>query len=89
MKKILSDDGSYSFMSFKGSQTIWMLVGSESNGELMNTIDTFRNESSEYRSYQRHQVKEQEKLGHITPVLESEIKVKVYTKEESKKRRAV
>lgn len=89
MGKILSKDYSYNYTSFKGTSDTWKLHGVQDNGALKNTLDTFTNGKGEFRTYERHQVMEQDNLGHITPLEESRVIVKQYSKKDDKLRRAV
>ena len=73
MDKLFNKDGSYAYMSFKGSSGVWRLIGSEVKGTIKQTIDTFKGETGELRDYERQQVMEQANLGNITPIETSKI----------------
>ncbi len=80
-------DKSYNFTEFKGKSGIWKLVGVEAGTTIENTLDTFKSDKGEYKTFRRDYVMEQAELGNIKPIEESEVKLN--TEKKKANRRAV
>lgn len=69
---MIDERGAYKTMQFesekKGVKTIWRLTESQSNGDLMDTLDTFTNGKGTYKTYARREIDEQIELGNIKAV---------------------
>ena len=103
MIKLFDKFGAYNYTSFKGSSGTWELHGTEINEKqtrinyqseisktILRVIDTFRRkEDGIFKPFQRWEVMEQFDLGHITPLEESRVIVKQYSRKDDKLRRAI
>jgi hypothetical protein len=55
---MIDERGCYTEMSFKGKKGTWILIGSKSNGTILDTIDTFKCiETGEYIEIERIKIK--------------------------------
>jgi hypothetical protein len=55
---MIDERGCYTETSFKGKKGTWILVGSKSNGNILDTIDTFKCiETGEYIEIERIKIK--------------------------------
>lgn len=86
-KRLFDINKSYEFTTFEGKNGIWKLVGVEAGSTMENTLDTFKSNKGEYKTFKREYVMEQADLGNIKPIEESEVKLN--TGQEKAKRRAV
>ncbi len=99
---LFDKNGSYQFMAFKGKSGDWYLQGTSTNyanvrlpyvngisEEILKCIDTFKNKKGEYLEIMRYKVMEEARKGLITPLEESRVIVKQYSKKDDKLRRAV
>lgn len=55
--KLISVDGSYLRNSFISKGVKWTIQSSESNGNLMDTYDTFKSEKGTFQTVMRKQLK--------------------------------
>lgn len=55
---MLNTNFSYQSTKFISKGLTWVLVGSESNGTIQETIDTFKSEKGLYQSVTRKQIKQ-------------------------------
>lgn len=80
--ELFDNNGSYKYRSFVGSSGTWKIVGTEEKKTVKLTLDTFKSESGEERTYKREQVMEQFRLGNIQPVADSIITFTNYSKKQ-------
>lgn len=87
--KLLNNDGSYNYNTFKGERGTWRLIGVKCHVNHTNPLlcmDTFKSNTGEYMDVKREKVFEQMALGKIHPVEDSLIKIpNLSQKEWSKK----
>lgn len=91
MNKILNSDYSYNYMSFTGSKGKYQLVGTKCDygADISECIDTFKNEQGIFLEVKRKIIMKQQNEGLITPLEESRVIVKQYSKKDEKLRRAI
>ena len=75
-------DGDYNYRSFIGASGTWTLIETEAKKSVKSSLDSFKSDKGEYKTYKREQVMDQFKLGNITPVEKSKIEFKSYSKAE-------
>ena len=100
--RMFDEFGSYNFTSFKGTDGNWHLQSTETNysdievpeiknisKSILRCLDTFTDKKGNYITRERFKIMQYEKKGLITPLEESRVIVKQYSKKDDKLRRAV
>lgn len=85
-KNLFDRDKSYNFTSFESKNGIWKLVGVEAGNTMENTLDTFKSNKGEYKTFKREYVMEQAELGNIKPIESSEVKLNTEVDKKPKRR---
>lgn len=78
-------------MAFEGSNGIYRLQGTEceEGDNIYNCVDTFKDQNGKYLRIRRKLIMEKQQKKKITPLEESRVIVKQYSKKDDKLRRAV
>lgn len=66
--KLISVDGSYLRNSFISKGLKWTICGTESNGDLMDSYDTFKSEKGTFQTVMRKQIKKLQDDKLIEPI---------------------
>lgn len=66
--KLISVDGSYLRNSFISKGLKWTICGTESNGDILDSYDTFKSEKGQYQTVMRKQINSLQDDKSIEPV---------------------
>jgi len=86
MEELFDTEFGYNYRSFTGSSGTWTIIGTEAKKSVKGSIDTFKSDKEEKRTYKREQVIAQYEAGKIMPVETSLITIPKHDSKEFKKK---